>query len=239
MPFFNDNTNKMQTRVQLIDAKDSRGNKLPNREAMMLLKTALRSQDAGIDHILMPSMSIKETDFILSNLKNATTLACGRTSHKVTRKYLRQIKGDVMVDVSDIEIGNQPELKPTAKALKILTRIFRKQKQRVVNSLYNNVVNSNSEVKEKELKAQLLFTKLKSVFRQRTEQTKIFAFNKIKMQSVRVSSEEASRRKHMYVMNEYANPNISNHAKSEKNKIDRQGTDSYFKKTQCTNEGPR
>ena len=75
LPFFNQEKKKMQTRVQLIDARDSNGNKLPRRESLKLLKTALRSQDSNIEYILMPNLRKGEAEFFLENLKYATTLA--------------------------------------------------------------------------------------------------------------------------------------------------------------------
>jgi hypothetical protein len=96
-PFFN-HEKKMQTRVQLIDARDSNGNKLPKRESLKLLKTALRSQDGNIEYILMPNLRKGEAEFFLENLKYATTLACGRTSHKVTSTYHKDLsRAEIML----------------------------------------------------------------------------------------------------------------------------------------------
>lgn len=75
LPLFADDKNKMQTRIQLIDARDSRGNKLPRRESLRLLQSALRNQASTVDVVLMPDMSKNEADLMLENLKYATTLA--------------------------------------------------------------------------------------------------------------------------------------------------------------------
>lgn len=75
LPLFADDKNKMQTRIQLIDARDSRGNKLPRRESLRLLQSALRNQASTVDVVLMPDMSKNEADLMLQNLKYATTLA--------------------------------------------------------------------------------------------------------------------------------------------------------------------
>lgn len=75
LPLFTGDKNKMQTRIQLIDARDSRGNKLPRRESLKLLRSALRTQESAVDVVLMPDMTKQEADAMLENLKYATTLA--------------------------------------------------------------------------------------------------------------------------------------------------------------------
>lgn len=136
LPLFTDSKAKMQTRVQLIDAKDSRGNKLGMRESFRLLELALKAQGSQFEFIVMPPMSAAEIKKILENLKHSTTLAYGKTSHKVTRQQLRN---DTLVDASDIVVPEDSKHYPIAKGLKILTKMFRKQQKVAVNELYNHM----------------------------------------------------------------------------------------------------
>ena len=89
------------TRVKLIDATDCNGNTLERIESFKLLELALRVQGTQFEYIVMPPMTNEEVKKILENLKNSTALAYGKTSHKVTRKHLRN---DTIVDASDIII---------------------------------------------------------------------------------------------------------------------------------------
>lgn len=136
LPLFTESKAKMQTRVQLIDAKDSRGIKLGKIESFKLLELALKAQGSQFEFIVMPPMTEEETKKILVNLKHSTTLAYGKTSHKVTRQHLRN---STLVDASDIAVPEDSKYSPIAKGLKILTRMFRKQQKIVINELYNNM----------------------------------------------------------------------------------------------------
>lgn len=106
MPLFYGNSNKMQTRVQLIDARDSQGNRLPKKESFELLRTVLKMQRSDLQMVVMPPMSSHETYKMINSLNNATTLAYGKTSHKVTRQYLD--KNDSMImGASNIDLRPQ------------------------------------------------------------------------------------------------------------------------------------
>jgi len=74
LPLFNDER-KMQTRVQLIDAKDASGNLLSEREASRLLELALKPQEAVFEFVVMPQLTKEESAKLLENLKYSTTLA--------------------------------------------------------------------------------------------------------------------------------------------------------------------
>lgn len=148
----------------------------------------------------------------------------------MTRRYLRNTTRDVIVDLSDINVDQLPELTNVAKGLKALTKLVRKHKQIVINELYNNMVNANLEVKENRLKAQLLFSKLNGVISKRLERTKYAAFNEIKLNCIKVQSMERSG-KH----NEIFSNNTTNVTGTMRDKLLRFGTDSDFKITQSTN----
>jgi hypothetical protein len=75
LPLFSGDKKKIQSRIQLIDAIDSNGNKLTKGQSIKLLKNAIKSQNSDVDVILMPTMGQNETDFMVKNLKRATTLA--------------------------------------------------------------------------------------------------------------------------------------------------------------------
>lgn len=229
LPLFHGGKKKMQTRIQLIDAVDSNGNKLSKRQSMRLLRNAIKSQSSDVDVMLMPTMEQSETDFMVKNLKRATTLACGRTSHKVSRKYYKDTSKDIIVNVSDIDINNCEELKPIAKGLKILTKLVRKHKKIVINKMYNNLVNSHITDKENNLKAQLLLSKLNAILSKRLERQKNNAFNQMKIHTVQSLSIERST-------GENANSNISSGSKNYK--LNRIGTTSDFRVTQSTNYKP-
>ena len=178
LPLFTESKEKMQTRVQLIDAKDWNGNTLGRIESFKLLELALRAQGTQFEYIVMPPMTNEEVKKILDNLKNSTTLAYGKTSHKVTRKHLRN---DTIVDASDIIIPQDGKFVNYAKGLKILTRMFRKQKKIVINELYNHMSWLNLENNERNLKMQLFLSKLNSVISKKVDIIKLACFNEIKL----------------------------------------------------------
>lgn len=181
--------------MQLVNAVDTRGNNLDTKNALKLLFNAVKGKDNNLDVVLMPSMSQKEGEFFLKNLKGGVTIACGRTSHKITRRYFRSTNDSVIVDVSDIEddIEKLEGLEPIVQGLKLLTKIGRRKKKIIFNEFYNNMVSMLVEAKEANLKAQLFLTKLNGVFSKRIERVQFSAFNKIKIYTVQSQSYEKSQ----------------------------------------------
>ena len=215
----------MQTRVQLIDAKDSRGIKLGKIESFKLLELALKAQGSQFEFIVMPPMTEEETKKILVNLKHSTTLAYGKTSHKVTRQHLRN---NTLVDASDIAVPEDSKYSPIAKGLKILTRMFRKQQKIVINELYNNMAWLNLESNERKLKIQLFLSKLNSVVTKKIDMVKYSCFNEIKLSSLQNRSINRSGKEYEHW--------FSNSSRGyNKERIERKGTDSELRRTRSTN----
>lgn len=208
MPLFYGDGKKMQTRVQLIDARDSNGNRLPKAQSYKLLKAALRMQKTDVQIVIMPPMSSHQTFNLINSLNNATTLAYGKTSHKVTREYTENNDNLIMT------VGHV-DLKPRSP-----------RERQMVDDLCSTVNNHQLSNKERELRIKLLVSKLNSVISKRIERTKVSAFHEIKVHSVKSQSLERY---------DLFSPNTTNLTGAAKDKLLRMGTDSEFKRTQCTN----
>ena len=214
----------MQTRVQLIDAHDWNGKKLSKRYSSRLLELALKAQGDQFDYVIMPHMTGEEIKRTLENLKYSTTLAYGKTSHKVTRRYL---KNDILVDASDIKIPETGEFRNHAKGFKILTKLTRKQKKNALNEIYSNMVNANLEWNERKLKIQLFLSKLSSVVSKKFDRIKYSWFSDLKLHSMQLKVMHMSGK-------DWAHWSIQN---SSKNLPEGYKTDSDFKQTRSTNFG--
>lgn len=172
-------------------------------------------------------MTEEESKNILENLKFSTTLAYGKTSHKVTRRYL---KNDLCVDASDISVPESGEMRNYAKGLRILTKLTRKQKKIVINELYNHKVSVNLENKERILKIQLFLSKLSSVISKKIDMVKFSSFNDIKLYCIK---QRGTSRSSKEVGNLFSIHDSSNNL--TRNRHRRYGQDFDFKQTRSTN----
>mmetsp|Transcript_12922 Transcript_12922/g.14826 ORF Transcript_12922/g.14826 Transcript_12922/m.14826 type:complete len:429 (-) Transcript_12922:439-1725(-) len=140
----------------------------------------------------------------------------------------------MVVDVSDIDVSECSQLKPFAKGLRILTKLTRQREKTAINELYNHMVSSNLDDKERKLKIQLFLSKLTSVISKKLDMVKFVSLNELKMHRSYGSSVNGSGKGYDIVVN-----NANNSLRMLKGKPERFGTDSYMKKTQSTNFGGR
>lgn len=206
MPLFYGNKDRMQTRVQLIDAKDHNGNRLPNSKAFDLLKTALKIQSNNTQVVIMPPLSSHQTFKLINRLNNATTLGCGRKSHKVTREHLNQNNNVIM------NIGNV-DMKPRTP-----------KEHKIVKNLCDIAVDRKISINERNLKIQLLVSKLNTVLSKRIDRNKYSAFNTIKLYNMKSQSIDRIDRNF-----EYFSANTTKTIGNAKGKLLRFGTDSEYK----------
>lgn len=202
---------------------------LENKYSSRLLELALKAQSSQFDFVIMPHMTKEESENVLENLKYSTTLAYGKTSHKVTRRYL---KNDLWVNASDISVPEAGEMRNYAKGLRILTKLERKQKKIVINELYNHKVSVNLENKERKLKLQLLLSKLNSVISKKIDLIKFSSFNEIKLHCIKqIGISKSSKEVGNLFSIQDTSKNIT------RNRQEGCGTDVDFKQTRSTNWG--
>lgn len=79
-----------------------------------------------MNYIIIPPMTPEEQKEFFNKFGNGTPIALGRKCLKITRRHFRDPDNNTTVDVSDIDIRQDGQLKPISKGLKILTRISRK-----------------------------------------------------------------------------------------------------------------
>lgn len=154
----------------------------------------------------MPPLSSHQTYKLINHLNNATTLAYGKTSHKVSRQYLNQ-NNNMIMDIDNVD------LKPKSK-----------NEHKIVRELWDTAVDNKISASERNLKVQLLVSKLNTVLTKRLDRSKYFAFSMIKTHNIKSLSMERYDRNF-----DHLSANTTNITGNAKDKLFRFGTDSEFK----------
>jgi hypothetical protein len=169
-------------------------------------------QNTNTQMVIMPPLSSHDRFNMINKLNKATTLASGKMSHKVTRKVLDS-RTNMITGVDNFD------LRPKSP-----------RERKIVKQLCNTVGNSKMDTKERDLRVQLLVSKLNSVISKRLERTKYSAFNQVRVHSVKSHSVDRFEKDL-----EFFSTNTTNATGTAKDQLLRFGTGSDFKKTQSPN----